>query len=767
MNEELQPRNSNIPVTLSRTLGIGRVTLLGIGALLGGGIFTLIGHAAGLAGGGLITAIVLGAIISFLNLNAYVSLATTFPQAGGGYTWVKTGLGNMQGFLGGWFSFMATAVACALYAVSFGIFAKEFFVLLGPIPFVENKEIWKIVFTIGIILIFGLVHRRGVGFSGTAGGLVTISILGILFLYVLFGVKHLFEIPIADIRFNVEPLLPFGIAGVLQAAGLFYIAFEGSEIQAQSGEEAKNPSRTLKIGLFSSWAIISTLYLIISAVMIMATGGGGMPSWNLLGNSGERAIIESAQQFVPFGYLLMIVGGLLANIAALNATIYASSRVLFAMARDNFIWSKLSKINPVTKTPYLALLVSVLTIVSAATLLPLKDIASVADILFILLFMQLNVAYIQLRRQKPEANWYYVVPFGVLLPLIAIVLYIAIGAALFHISPIAIYFTVVWLLLGLVNYFGYTRVVGQKNLEQEIKYEHATRFQQKSGYRIVIPIEEHKKRIDEITRIAFEMARSENGEIFALHIHEVSPFLPLDVPFDTEENKKILDRIESAAIEKNFNVYTRILAARSIPETLLDVVQVEDGDLLIMEWDGYVSKKGFIFGKKIDTVLHRAHCDLIVIKLDGPFEHVRKIFVPVPIEDNHNLRFTGRVINALAPALNAEVTVGMVIPEKTTLVGQGRLHSILERHVEELRFKNIHSVNSKLIRSDNIVSAIVNESEKHDAIVLPADRGRITQAIGMGSIPEQVAKRSQKIVFMTKGYRGIVQPFFDYIQSRF
>lgn len=767
MNEEKSNNPGNIPITLSRTLGIGEVTLLGLGALFGGGIFTLIGHAAGLAGGGLIVAILLGAFISFLNLNAYVSLATTFPQAGGGYTWVKTGLGNIQGFLGGWFSFMASAVACALYSVSFGIFAEEFFSLIAPSFFSTHEEIWRTIFTISVIIVFGLIHRRGVRFSGLAGGLITLSVLGILVTYILFGVKEMLDISFSQITKNLDPFLPFGIVGVLQAAGLFYIAFEGSEIQAQSGEEAKNPSRTLKFGLFTSWAIISIVYLLISSIIVSATDGLGAPAWSLLGEAGGRAIIVSATQFVPFGYPLILIGGLLANIAALNATVYASSRVLFAMARDNFVWQKLSKINPATKTPYMALLVSILTIVSAATLLPLKDIASIADILFILLFIQLNVAYIQLRRKKPEANWYYVVPFGVLIPIVAIALYIILGIALFHVSPTAIYLTILWFLLGLVNYLGYTRVVGEKNLEQEIKYEHATRFQQKSGYRVVLPVEERDEGVDEMTRIAFAMARAENGEIFALHIHEISPFLPLDTPFDAIEQKEILDRIERAAISKKFNIYTRIVAARSIPETLLEVVQAEDGDLLLMEWDGYVSTKGFIFGKKIDTVLHRAHCDLIVAKLDGPLASVRKIFIPVPTEDNPNLRFTGRVVNALARPLKADVLVGMVIPEETTLFERARFQETIDRQLQELKFKNLKSIDSKLIRSNNIVGAILRESKDCDMIVLPADRGRITRAIGMGTIPEQIAKHSKKIVLMTKGYRGIVQPFFDYIQSRF
>ena len=92
---------------------------------------------------------------------------------------------------------------------------------------------------------------------------------------------------------------------------------------------------------------------------------------------------------------------------------------------------------------------------------------------------------------------------------------------------------------------------------------------------------------------------------------------------------------------------------------------------------------------------------------------------------------------------------------------------MLDRHVQELKLKKIKSVDAKIIRSTNIVAAILNESMTHDAIVLPADRGRITQTIGMGSIPEQVARRSNKIVLLTKGYRGVVQPLLDYIQSRF
>jgi amino acid transporter len=113
-------------VTLARTLGPGSIILLGIGSLLGGGIFTLLGPAAGLAGPGLFLAMILGAAVAFLNLQMYLALGTTFPEAGGGYLWVRKGLGNFQGFLAGWLSWFAHAAACGVYALSFGFYTHAF-----------------------------------------------------------------------------------------------------------------------------------------------------------------------------------------------------------------------------------------------------------------------------------------------------------------------------------------------------------------------------------------------------------------------------------------------------------------------------------------------------------------------------------------------------------------------------------------------------------------------------------------------------------------
>ncbi|MDO8521351.1 MAG: amino acid permease [bacterium] len=762
-----QQKSTNSELRLARTLGIPEVALLGIGALLGGGIFTLLGHAAGLAGPGLVFAMLLGSGIAFINLNSYIALATTFPAAGGGYHWVTSGLGPVQGFLSGWFSWMASAIACSLYAVSFGIIAEEFFFdFLELSRGVWSSGEWSIAFTVGAVVLFGMINYRGVKLSGKIGGAIVLAILALLGAFLLFGLKQAAFHPDL-VAFNFSAFLPMGIAGVLQAAALFYIAFEGSEIQAQTGEEVKNPARALKHGLFISWGVVSVIYILVAMVIIGATDGGGVPSWQFIGAVSDRAMIAAGSQFMPFGYVLMLVGGLLANLAAMNATIYSSSRVLFSLGRDKLIWQKLGVMHPIYFVPTRALLLSLVIIVAAAAFLPLTDIASLADILFIGLFLQLNLAYIQLRRQNPEAKWQYIVPLEPYLPMLGVFCYAVLGIALFHVSPMAIMFFGVWLLLGLVNYLGYAKHVERDDHDREVVYEHSMRFHPKSEYRVVLPVgneSDWRKFLD----IASAMTREEGGDLIALRIHETKEGQSSEDAFHSSHEEHLLHEIEEDMAKKRLNVDTRIVSSRSVPEAILETITTENADLVLMNWDGDVNTKGFIFGRKIDVVLHRAKCDMLTVKL-GSGEKMNRVFLPVAIDVNPNLRFTGKVATALFRTFGSKITVAMVVPEDVRGESDEFYRKVLEERVQELKVKIPGGVESKVVYSDYVASGILKSTQDaYDAILLPASRGGITKAIGVGSIPEQVAKQCRrKTVIIAKGYRGVGKPLWEYLRERF
>lgn len=752
---------------LARTLGIPEVALLGVGALLGGGIFTLLGSASSFAGGGLVLSMLLGSAVAFINLNAYVALATTFPQAGGAYHWIREGLGDLSGFMSGWCSWMASAVACALYAVSFAYFMQELLFNYFALPHTFFSDTaWFTIFTLSVLFIFGLINYRGVKLSGKIGGAIVLVIISILVFYIVYGVKHMVASP-ELVVFNFTPFLPMGIAGVIQAAALFYIAFEGSEIQAQTGEEVENPAKVLRVGLFSSWAIVSIVYVLIALIIVGATDGRGVPSWQLLGNAGERAIIESAGGLMPLGYLVMLIGGLLANIAALNATIYSSSRVLFSLGRDRLVFAGLGVMHPINYVPTRALIVSLFVIGLVSVWLPLTDIASAASMLFIVLFLLLNIAYIQLRRKKPEATWEYVVPLGHYLPLLAVLLYSILAVALFHVSPVALYFLLIWILLGLVNYFGYAKRLEREDIARDVVYEHSTRFHPKSEYRVVLPVGREES-WHQFSQIAWAMTKQEGGDLMALRIHEMKAGEDIAEAFHSSEDKKVLEEFEQEMASKQLNIDTRIIASHSVAESILETVESEKANLVLLNWDGAVDTKKYIFGRKIDVVLHRAQCDLLTVKIRAHKQNMKKVVIPVSIDVNPNLRFTGKVASALCQSFDAVVTVVMVVPRDVRGSKDAYYKKLLDARVRELKIKSPSEVTSMLVYADHLARGIVKAASEYDVVLLPAARGHISRAIGVGDIPEQVAKSCRnKTVMIAKGYRGMAQPFWEFILRQF
>ena len=184
---------------------------------------------------------------------------------------------------------------------------------------------------------------------------------------------------------------------------------------------------------------------------------------------------------MPFGTTLLLLGGLLSTMSALNATTFSSTRVSFAMGRDRNLPDAFAKVHHRTRTPYLALAASGALIILMALTLPIEDVAAAADVMFLLLFLQVNVAIITIRRKYGDKLDYgFLVPFFPVLPIVAIVLMLGIAAFMFHFSPIAWYFVIGWIGIGFLLYYTYakdrehekraTPVVLREELEHEERY---------------------------------------------------------------------------------------------------------------------------------------------------------------------------------------------------------------------------------------------------------------------------------------------------------
>lgn len=770
-NKENKKDFSEKPVALVRSLGAGSVILLGVGALLGGGIFTLLGHSIGLAGPAVILSMILASIIAFLNLQVYISLSTTFPEAGGGYLWTKLGLGKMQGFLAGWFSWFAHASACGLYSLSFGYY---FYFLLFSILGLPN--IWNIpsyvfekIFAILAVLLFVYINYKGGKTLTRVGNYITVSLLLILLGFIVSGFLRMGSF--SDPFNNFKNFAPYGLLGIISAASFFYIAFEGSEIQTQTAEEIKNP-RHLKISLLASWAIITTLYILIAFVMVGATVSDGSSVWKFFDSIGEGAIIESAKQFIPFGMILMVIAGILANIAALNATIFSSSHVSFAMARDKIIFEGLSKIHPKFSSPYLSLFFSLILILLMIIFLPLYSVGAVASLLFILLFLQLNIAAIQLYRKRPETKWVYRIPFFPIPPIIAIVIYIILAIAMLKVNLTAWFVVSIWFLLGLVNFFAYAEKKEYEEFEREIVYEKTLRLGEKKNYRILLPLGEDIsiEQVESLSKIAFVLAREFNGEIIFVRINEVSEYLPTsEGAKHLSQTKQMFEKIYSWAEEfnqetldkeKQIAIHTFILVSRSAINSILDIVEKEECDLLILNWKGFSLSKRVIFGSKIDVVLRQSECNLLITKITDEVFDPKSIFLAVdPRGKNPYLNFMGGIINAFYNYFKAKVVIASVVKLRAKEPNFAKILNKMELN-PNLEIKPL------VLQSESVIKIILSEGQKHDLIILGATRGRFLRSLTVGSIPEAVMKHSSKPVFILKAHRGIMQTFIGYLKDK-
>ena len=303
MSDSIQDPESSFStgVTLSRNLNLFTITMIGIGGMIGAGIFVLTGIAAGVAGPALILAFALNGIITSFTAMSYAELGSAYPEAGGSYLWVKEGLGGTQGFLAGWMSWSAAASAGALYALGFGRFASELWLLTAFPTFGLTVAQMTMIFMTLIILTFTFINFLGASETGSIGNIVTLAKIVILGLFVLFGILVMLNSDGWQQSFTSD-FMPNGFIAVFAAMGVTFVAFEGYEIIVQSGEEVINPSRNIPRAIFLAIAVAVTIYLLVSIVAIGATVPPvGMKVYEYLGLQKEVAVVETARQTFPWG----------------------------------------------------------------------------------------------------------------------------------------------------------------------------------------------------------------------------------------------------------------------------------------------------------------------------------------------------------------------------------------------------------------------------------------------------------------------------------
>src|SRR5215207_7987699 len=381
---------------LVRSLGLLDVVMIGIAGMIGGSIFVLTGPAIGLAGSSVILAFILNAIITLFTAMGYAELGSAMPEAGGGYLWVREGLRRPNAFISGWMAWLAHIIAGSLYAVGFGSFLASLLQMTNILPIESLFGIIPLdkLTAVAVVVVFTFINVKGASETGKVGTVITLVQLGTIISIIIAGLWVMSSHPNNNWQSNFSDFLPMGFSGLVAAMGLTFIAFEGYEIIVQTGEEVKNPKRNIPRAIFISLALVVILYCLVAYVSIGAISPEGIAAWRFIGEGGELGIMKAAEMFLPYGALIVLGGGMVSTLAALNATTFSSARVAFAMGRHYNLPHKLSSIHPVNRTPHIAIIISGIIMAFMAYTLPLADIAVAAGVIFLLLFTQVNIAAI-------------------------------------------------------------------------------------------------------------------------------------------------------------------------------------------------------------------------------------------------------------------------------------------------------------------------------------------------------------------------------------
>ena len=741
--------------TFARDLGLFDATMIGVGAMIGAGIFVLTGLAAGEAGPASILSFALNGLVTLITAFAYAELASAIPRAGGGYSFVRMAFPGATGFVTGWMLWFAYTVACSLYALGFGGYFWELFLKYVPgladsIHSVFGEHSVVLVVTAFIASVFIWLNMRGAEVTGKTENILTLAKIAILSVFIFFGLSQVFSEPTQSIE-NFTPFFPKGLGGVLVAMGLTFIAFEGYDLIATVAEEIKNPEKNIPRATFISLGITIIIYLLILFVSLGAINGGE-PTWEFLGRYKETAIVRAAEAFMPaIGVGLIVFGGLLSTMSALNATVMAASRVAFSMGRDLWLPPRMSKIHSTRRTPYIAVFVTGFILIIMAVTLPIEAVGSAASLIFLLTFAMVNLSLIALRRKYPEIPRKYRVPFYPFLPILGFVLNIFLALYQFNFQPIAWFVTIGWIAVGLLLYYA----VFEKQaavIEPQVLLPGKPVLEADNAPSVLVALH-NPDNVGTLMKIGMSVARQRQIRLIITSVVTVPRQVPIHEGLRYAHHKEpLFTEAKKIASQQNMRPETDLIIAHNAADGILAAVNKHNAEVLVIGWKGFTNARDRIFGEIADRIIRHAPCDLLVLKMGEKDEWGKCL---LPTAGGPNAQLAASILNSMAKDFNMSVTAGYILNENAP----AEERKIAEERMDDalLRLNSEMELNKKIFESRSVAGGIAKASRQYDLIVIGAAKEPLFKKMLFGEIPEKVARYSPNSVLVVKKYEGVIK----------
>jgi len=449
--------------SLKRALGPINLVTLGIGAIIGAGIFVITGQAAAqFAGPGIIISFVLAGIACAFAGLCYAEFASMIPIAGSAYTYSYATLGELIAWIIGWDLILEYAFGAATVAVGWSGHLRAFMRDLGwnlPAMPTSSFTLFGLPMQlkydyVGFLVILAITTILVIGIKESANFTTAIVILkvAVVCMFIVLATKYLaahawkpnFWHPFIPPNTGVRG--EFGWSGILRGAGVVFFAYIGFDAVSTAAQEAKNPKKDMPFGILGSLVICTILYILVSGLLTHL-----VPYTQL--NVPDPVVVGIRATGQPWATFLVELGALGGLATVMLVMLLGQSRVFYSMSRDGLLWPWASKIHPRFRTPYISSIVVGIFVAILATLLPLHILDEMTSVGTLLAFVLVSAGVWVMRKTHPELNRPFKTPLVPLVPILAIGFSGLLIVSLSYWTQLRL---LVWLIIGLVIYFTYS-----------------------------------------------------------------------------------------------------------------------------------------------------------------------------------------------------------------------------------------------------------------------------------------------------------------------
>lgn len=685
-----------VEVELAQSLGLMEAMTIGVGTMIGAGIFVLPGFIIAEVGPAAIVSFFIGGVIALFNAMAAAEVATGMPKSGGGYYFISRALGPLWGAVLGWGSLFGLIFASAFYMVGFG----EYVHTLVDLP------VW--LYAVGMTALLTGLNLAGSRAAGQLQNVIVAILVVVLLLFLGGATTGAQPTILTDSTF-----VPFGLGAIMAGTATLFVTYAGFGEIASMAEEIRNPGRNLPIALLGSVLAVTVLYCLVLFVCLM------LRPWEDL--TGATLVADLAADLMgPWGRGAILLGAVLATVSSANASIMSASRISFAMGRDSLIWEWLNEIHPKYRIPHRAVMVTGGLTIIVILAGDIELLAEAAGLLHLLLYGLMSLACIILRGARPAG--YQPVFRTPLFPFVPLAGALACFGVIFFMEPVTIYLGLGLIAFALGHYYFWgrhrTEVRGEWPyfLRRGILEPSLERVERWGAVADEIPSAivavGYPEREQARLRLAGALMGPMRGRVTVVSVFRLEQRLDDDAVASyyqsIEERRRALDGVSHWVREAGASVRSHVLVSTTAFRGLVTAAETTGASMLLAGWPGHGPRaREDALADSLDRHL-RAH--LVLFREDTSIP-ARQILVLVDSGAHGELGLV--LASRLTSAWASELTVAALVPADASDEERSRVEDDLEAGLGV-------SVRARVraLPGATALEALEEEAHRHDLVVV-------------------------------------------------